>query len=184
LPKYKSGKVTVKQAIHDLPKITPLFDDASHSKKIAYINPKCDISWHIARYHNKRDMETFQLLAEDISKENPVYLDSKKLCQLYKDRVDVKSQSSIHRYHVLSPDQPSTTIVAHLYKDGLRYIHYDPNQSRSITVREAARLQSFDDDFNFIGRQTHAYQMIGNAVPPKFAECLALSIYDFLEKYK
>ena len=184
LPRYKSEKKSVKQAIHDLPKITPLFDEESHRKKIAYINPECDISWHTARYHNKRDMETFQLLATDLLTKKPMYLDPKKLCQLYKDRVGIESKTSIHRYHVLSPNQPSTTIVAHLYKDGLRYIHYDPNQSRTITVREAARLQAFDDDFDFIGKQTHAYQMIGNAVPPKFAECLGMAIFDFLEKYK
>jgi DNA (cytosine-5)-methyltransferase 1 len=184
LPQYKKNKTTVRESIGDLPNFTPLFDDESHKKRMAYIDPKCKISWHTARYHNKRDMETFKLLAEDLESENPIYTDAKKLCQLYKDRVGAKSQSGIHRYHVLAPDQPSTTIVAHLYKDGLRYIHYDPKQARSITVREAARLQSFDDDFEFIGSQTHAYQMIGNAVPPKFAECLALAVYDFLEKYK
>ena len=184
LPKHKCKKKSVKQSIGDLPFIKPIFDAESHKKRKAYINPECDITWHIARYHNTRDMETFRILANDLQTGNPEFLDTKKLCQLYKERVGAKSESSIHRYHVLAPDQPSTTIVAHLYKDGLRYIHYDPKQSRTITVREAARLQSFDDDFDFIGSQTHAYQMIGNAVPPKFAECLALAVYEFLEKYK
>lgn len=184
LPKYKCEKKSVKQAIGDLPAIKPLFDTDNHKKKKAYVNPECEITWHVARYHNARDMETFKILAQDLKAETPKYVDAKALCQLYKDRVGAKSQSSIHRYHVLAPNQPSTTIVAHLYKDGLRYIHYDPTQARSITVREAARLQSFEDDFEFIGSQTHAYQMIGNAVPPKFAECLALAVYDFLEKYK
>ncbi|MEG2013052.1 MAG: DNA cytosine methyltransferase [Anaerovoracaceae bacterium] len=184
LPKYKKEKTSVFQAIGDLPNIEPLFDEASHKQKISYSTPECDISWHIARYHNLRDMETFRMLAEDLASGRHEYLDSKKICKLYKDRVGAKSESSIHRYHVLAPDQPSTTIVAHLYKDGLRYIHYDPAQCRSITVREAARLQSFDDDFEFIGSQTHAYQMIGNAVPPQFAKCLAYAVYDFFEKYK
>lgn len=184
LPAYKCKKETVKNAIDDLPAITPLFDENSHKKKCAYINPNCNVTWHTARYHNIRDMKTFKLLAEDLESDNPQYRDAKKICELYKKRVGAKSTSSIHRYHVLDPNQPSTTIVAHLYKDGLRYIHYDPNQARSITVREAARLQSFDDDFNFIGSQTHAYQMIGNAVPPKFAKYLANAVYDFLEKYK
>ena len=60
-----------------------------------------------------------------------------------------------------------------MYKDGNRFIHYDSSQARSITVREAARLQSFDDDFDFIGTQGNAYQMIGNAVPPRFAKAIA-----------
>ena len=94
--------------------------------------------------------------------------DSKKISELYEKKVG--SKSPIHRYHVLEPDLPSTTIIAHLYKDGNRFIHYDSSQSRSITVREAARLQSFDDDFDFVGSQGNAYQMIGNAVPPQLAK--------------
>jgi len=84
---------------------------------------------------------------------------------------------------VLLKDEPSTTILAHLYKDGLRFIHYDSKQARSITVREAARLQSFDDDFDFIGPQTDAFKMIGNAVPPKLAKTIAMAIDDFLNKF-
>ena len=60
-------------------------------------------------------------------------------------------------------DKPSNTIPAHLYKDGLRHIHPDPNQARSITVREAARIQSFEDDFEFLGSKGDQYKMIGNA---------------------
>ena len=73
--------------------------------------------------------------------------------------------------------------MAHLYKDGLRFIHYDSKQARSITVREAARLQSFDDDFEFIGSRGYAYKMIGNAVPPTLAKKIALAINDFIKKY-
>ena len=108
------------------------------------------------------------------------YTDSKKLSELYEK--EVGSKSPIHRYHVLRPYLPSTTIIAHLYKDGLRYIHYDSSQCRTIAVREAARLQSFDDDFEFIGSQGNAYQMIGNAVPPKFAKCLGNAVYQILNK--
>ena len=63
--------------------------------------------------------------------------------------------------------------MAHLYKDGLRHIHPDSKQARSITVREAARLQSFDDDFIFIGSQGDQYKLIGDAVPPRFSKALA-----------
>ena len=77
---------------------------------------------------------------------------------------------------------PSTTIIAHLYKDGNRFIHYDSSKSSSITVREAARLQSFDDDFDFVGSQGNAYQMIGNAVPPQLAKRVALALSKMLDE--
>jgi len=91
--------------------------------------------------------------------------------------------SNIHKYHVLDWNLPSTTIVSHLHKDGLRHIHPDPEQARTITIREAARLQSFDDDFEFIGCQGDKYKMIGNAVPPKFANILAKALYEFYNEY-
>ena len=83
---------------------------------------------------------------------------------------------------MLAKNEPSTTIIAHLYKDGNRFIHYDPEQQRSITVREAARLQSFPDDFDFISNRGSAYQMIGNAVPPKLAKAVAESIYELIKE--
>ncbi|WP_312650509.1 DNA cytosine methyltransferase [Aminipila sp.] len=179
LPKYKSTKkVTVREAIGDLPKCTPYFDEEHHKRRKSHNTPESDITWHNPRYHNLRDMDTFKILAQDIESEKREY-DSKKISKLYEEKVG--SKSPIHRYHVLEAELPSTTIIAHLYKDGNRFIHYDSKQCRSITVREAARLQSFDDDFNFVGSQGNAYQMIGNAVPPKLAKCIALAIGDLME---
>ena len=73
-------------------------------------------------------------------------------------------------------------VIAHLYKDGNRFIHYDPEQQRTITVREAARLQSFPDDFEFVGSRGNAYQMIGNAVPPKLANVIAKAVAELLKE--
>lgn len=176
LPKYKSDKhLTVKDAIGDLPKIKPYFDEEHHAKHIAYEVPKSNVTWHEPRYQNIRDMETFKTLAEDIESGRFEY-DSKKITELYAEKIG--SKSPIHRYHVLEANKPSTTIIAHLYKDGNRFIHYDSKQARSITVREAARLQSFDDDFDFVGSRGNAYQMIGNAVPPQLAKNIGKAIHD------
>ena len=164
-----------------MPPCIPIFDRNIHSRQKAYITPECDISWHEPRFHNLRDMEIFRMLAEDLASGRHEYTSAEALSKLYKEKVG--SYSPIHRYHVLRPNKPSTTVIAHLYKDGNRYIHYDYKQARTITPREAARLQSFPDDFEFIGSRTSAYQMIGNAVPPELARRIGLAVVDFLQKY-
>jgi DNA (cytosine-5)-methyltransferase 1 len=73
-------------------------------------------------------------------------------------------------------DQPARTLMAHLSKDGYSHIHFDSNQARTISVREAARLQSFPDGFHFCGTMNPAFRQIGNAVPPLMALALAREI--------
>jgi DNA (cytosine-5)-methyltransferase 1 len=173
-PKYKVDAVsTVGEAIGDLPACSAHWDSKTHKKRKSHETPVCNISWHIPRYSNLRDMDTFRTLALDVQSGERKF-DSKRIAKLYEEKIG--SKSPIHRYHVLEPDLPSTTIIAHLYKDGNRFIHYDPEQSRTITVREAARLQSFDDDFNFQGARCDAYKMVGNAVPPKLAKAIGVAV--------
>ena len=119
------------------------------------------------------------MLAEDIELGNNQYTNAAAITEIYEK--EVGSKSPIHRYHVLRKDEPSTTIIAHLYKDGNRFIHYDSRQARSITPREAARLQSCDDDFEFIGSQGSVFQMIGNAVPPKLAYAIGKAVKELLD---
>lgn len=180
LPKYKVKKaVTVREAIGDLPECKPHLDEESHRKRISHDTPECEISWHIPRYSNLRDMDTFRILEEDVASGKREY-NSKKISKLYEEKIG--SKSPIHRYHVLDPDEPSTTIIAHLYKDGNRFIHYDPKQQRTITPREAARLQSFPDDFDFVGSRGNVYQMVGNAVPVLLAKAIAQAIYELFKE--
>lgn len=184
LPKYKSSKkYTVEDAIGNLPGAYPEFDkvkeDAKPSTRITFTKPECDTTWQVARKHSLRDIRIFHMLAEDIETGRNEYTDSKKLSELYEK--EVGSNSPIHRYHVLRKNEPSTTIISHLDRDGNRFIHYDPKQSRCITPREAARIQSFDDDFDFIGTQTDTYIMIGNAVPPLLAKNVALAVSEVLD---
>ena len=83
------------------------------------------------------------------------------------------------KFKKLKRNEPSWTVVAHLYKDGYMYIH--PVEPRTITVREAARLQSFLDTFIFKGSRTDQFQQVGNAVPPLLAKAVALSVKKMLE---
>ena len=182
LPRHKENVQTVREAIGDLPGLYPIADGKTEvvdGKRYSHtLNPDKTIFNHSPRFANERDIQTFRMLAEDIESGTYQYTTIEDLKKLYS--ITTGKQSNVHKYYVLRWDEQSNLIPAHLFKDGLRHIHPDPKQARTITVREAARLQSFPDDFHFITNSNLDYKMIGNAVPPKFARKVALSIYDLL----
>ena len=184
LPSHKEPLMTVRDAIGDLPQLFPLPDGEivkKERRKYSHsFNPDESVLNHEPRFANVRDIETFHMLAKDIESGRNEYTSIDSLKKLY-TKITGK-ESNIHKFYVLRWNEPSNLIPAHLYKDGLRHIHPDSKQARTITVREAARLQTFPDDFEFITHNNLDYKMIGNAVPPKFAKKLADSVYELLFK--
>ena len=183
LLKSESTPRTVRDAIGDLPIIVPndkIIIKDGHKYSHIPIDGK-GVMNHIPRFHNERDQKIFRMLGEDIESGRNEYLSADALKNLYTKMTG--KISNIHKYYVLKWDEQSNTIPAHLYKDGMRHIHPDPKQARSITVREAARLQTFADDFEFIGPTMAQYKMVGNAVPSDFAKIIAKAINKLLKKY-
>lgn len=176
--------VDVEQAIGDLPAVEPGCDassleylytcDNEFLKRIGKkgVHPLMD---HIARNHNELDRERFQVMIHNhwsfgqLRREMPQY---------EHEHARVFDNSYVVQWW----DLPSKTILAHIHKDGFQFIHPDEAQRRTFTVREAARIQSFPDDFEFKGSRGEKYKQIGNAVPPLFAEALAKSIRKNLDE--
>ncbi|MBI5101560.1 MAG: DNA cytosine methyltransferase [Nitrospirae bacterium] len=129
---------------------------------------------HVARPHNDRDLRDFARLKEGETsavamRERGVEFEFPYDKTVFKDRYTRQSRK-----------KPCSTIVAHLSKDGLMFIH--PTQNRSLTPREAARVQSFPDWFRFPPARTVAYSLIGNAVPPLVAEAVGNAVKMFLDR--
>lgn len=182
LKAYSEPLKTVQEAIGDLPQLFPTDEYRLNGKKYSHSQSPTFIQNHEPRFHNKTDIGTFELLAQDIESGLNKFTSTDELLKLYTERTG--KSSAVHKYYVLRRDDASNTIPAHLYKDGLRHIHPDSKQARSITVREAARLQTFDDDYEFISSTGANYKMIGNAVPPYFSYKLANAVNELLLNLK
>jgi DNA (cytosine-5)-methyltransferase 1 len=129
---------------------------------------------HTVRYHNSSDLELYSLLRP--GEDSVHFLEQHKRADLMRYRRDVFDD----KYARLRGDRPCKTIVAHLAKDGNGYIH--PSQVRSLSFREAARVQSFHDGFAFCGSPSDQWVQLGNAVPPVLAEVIARSFLRVLKR--
>ena len=176
--------VDVKEAIGDLPPVEPgrdasceEFNYPCNNEFLQRIGKKgvYPLKDHIARNHNNLDRERFEVMIRNRWSFGQL---RRAMPQYEHEHARVFDNSYVVQWW----DLPSKTILAHIHKDGFQFIHPDVAQRRTFTVREAARIQSFPDDFEFNGSRGEKYKQIGNAVPPLFAEALAKSIRKNLDE--
>ena len=174
-----SAPVTVSEAFGDLPKLSrPEKGVAVQDNPMKYASaPKNEFQEimrngsdilhnHITRWHRKNDVTIFRTMKQGAR--------WKDLPDKYRKLIGYDDNSFNDKWKRLVMDEPSWTVVAHLQKDGYMYIH--PTENRTVSVREAARLQSFPDSFIFTGSRGSQFKQIGNAVPPLFAMAIAESV--------
>lgn len=176
-----NNNITINELFDDLPKIR-----AGEIINFKKIKPKKEIlsklhilddnfnvlSQHISRPNNINDLKIYEIAAK-LAQENKVL----KYTDLPSSLINHKNlKSFLDRFKVVNGKGISHTMVAHISKDGHHYIHPDITQNRSITIREAARIQTFPDSYYFENSRTSAFIQIGNAVPPLMAEIIAKKI--------
>lgn len=139
---------------------------------------------HEARPHIRADLHRYLFCAcfSKIKGRSPKLPDFPK--GLLPKHKNATSGDFKDRFRVVPSDRPSNTIISHLAKDGHAFIHYDTRQCRSITPREAARIQTFPDNYCFLGGRASQFRQIGNAVPPWLACLIAKSIIPIFQKQK
>ncbi len=134
------------------------------------------VTQHIARPNNNNDLEIYRIAVDKWNQGERLKYHELPARLIKHSNVE----SFANRFQVVNGKGVSHTVVAHIAMDGHYYIHPDKKQNRSISVREAARIQSFPDDYFFEGSRSAALKQIGNAVPPLMAQKIALKIKEML----
>ncbi len=177
LPKLQAGEGVDKFTHYTKGRIDDYLVDAKIRNGINILTQ------HVTRPHTEQDKEIYRIAVEkwQANQERLNYNDLPARLKTHKNR-----DSFLDRFKVVADDMPySHTVVAHIAKDGHYYIHPDPEQNRSISVREAARLQTFPDDYYFECAteghfRTAAFRQIGNAVPPLMVEKIARKLAGYI----
>jgi DNA (cytosine-5)-methyltransferase 1 len=177
-----TGRYCVGDIFNDLPPLQP--GESSGQYKNSDINPYLKesgirneddvLTWHVARTNIDRDREIYRRTINlwNNGRKRLKYSDLPNELITHKN-----TDGFLDRFKIVAADLPAShTMMAHISKDGHYYIHPDISQARSITVREAARIQSFPDNFYFEMSRTSAFTQIGNAVPPLMAKAIATAI--------
>ena len=180
--------VTVSEALRDLPPVGAGDGDVAPCHRLpcesrwqfeAGISSSLPLTWHQARPHTERDLEIYRIAVTEWNERGSRLRYSALPSRLKTHR---NKTAFVDRFKVVAGNLPfAHTVVAHICKDGHYYIHPEIEQNRSITPREAARLQTFPDDYYFEGigmrpSRTHAFRQIGNAVPVLLSRGIAASI--------
>ena len=136
---------------------------------------------HETRTHMSTDLERYLFCAAFAAVHGHSPTSDRFPAFLAPDHANWASGHFADRFRVQLRDRPSSTVTSHISKDGHHFIHWDPSQCRSMTVREAARLQTFPDDYFFAGPRTAQFHQVGNAVPPYLAHQIATAVAAWLE---
>ena len=203
-PKFNSVEdaVTLDEAISDLPPLSGGWNE-KWNEKYSYEGPKTEYQklmrdWldidnntihdHLIRKVREDDLETFKLMRStgvkysELSQAQRRYSVTSRAFREGKKVKENEKMSFGDKYNILKPNEPCLTITAHMSKDGYWYIH--PQQNRTLSVREAARVQSFPDGFNFYGGPSNRFHQIGEAVAPIVAFELGKSLIKSIKNKK
>lgn len=185
LENYKCKPPTINELFSDLPSLKAgeyrnQYTKSRDSSLVTqeYRSAMTDfLTQHVSRPNNENDLKIYKIVSD--AKMHGLNL---KYNELPKDLMThTNTKSFLDRYKAIEGDSVSHTVVAHISKDGHYYIHPDSKQNRSISVREAARIQGFPDNYYFESSRTSAFIQIGNAVPPKLSRKLAKTILNILD---
>lgn len=172
------GKEFIASLNHDLPNEHPL--------KHWYFDENLNgVLHHESRKHLLQDIYRYFFAAQFTLEKGsfPKMADYKIAGNgLLPDHDNAESGKFNDRFRVQIPDDAATTVTSHISKDGHYFIHYDPSQARSLTVREAARIQTFPDNYYFCGGRTQQYHQVGNAVPPYLAYQIGKIVKDIINQ--
>ena len=179
--KYQNGKGSEFVACKDS------LDESIIPKELArhYLDPTLKgVPNHESRSHLKQDLMRYMFASLYVEKygDFPRLRDyAKHHNDLIPDHANVESGKFTDRFRVQVAEKPATTVTSHISKDGHYFIHYDAIQCRSLTVREAARIQTFPDNYLFRGSRTAQFHQVGNAVPPYLALQIASIVHGILK---